>query len=154
MPDRLKNPKDAATYRNSLLKAQNNIDPIIKEKINKGSEVLDHAHHGEQRCRGVLVREVNSFEGKVQNAFNRYMKHLTDKPLPEILRNLADYLEQDNSTKPIHHTALTIDVKKFSRKPAEEQKQILSSFGLTPESNQKKRAQQARKLIKDGKLKL
>lgn len=150
--DRLKNNKDAAQYRTDLLKQQKGLDPITGNKIH--DPVLDHAHFGEQRCRGVLQREVNSFEGKVANAFNRYMKHLTNKPLPEILRNLADYLEQDNDTKPIHHTALGIDVKKFSRKPADEQKQILLSFGVEPESNQKKRANQARKLIKTGKLKI
>lgn len=154
MTDRLKNSKDAADYRNKLLKEQDYIDPITKEKIQKGSEVLDHAHYGEQRCRGVLARECNSWEGKVTNAFNRYMKHLTNKPLPEILRNLADYLEQENDSKPIHHTALGLDVKKFSRKPADEQKQILQSFDVEPESNQKKRANQARKLIKTGKLKI
>ena len=151
MGDRLKNSNEAATYRNKLLKEQGGLDLITGEKVH--DPVLDHAHFGEQRCRGVLQRECNSFEGKVANAFNRYMKHLTDKPIHEILRNLADYLEQDNSDKPIHHTALTVDVKKFCRKSAEEQKQLLLSFNVQPESNQK-RANQARKLIKEGKLKI
>ena len=74
--DRLKNNKDAATFRNKQLKAQGYIDPITGEKIDPKDAVLDHAHFGEQRCRGVLHRECNSWEGKVQNAFNRYMKHL------------------------------------------------------------------------------
>lgn len=148
--NRLRNSNEAATYRNHLLHKQNNIDPITHEHIN--DPVLDHAHFGEQRCRAVLQRECNSFEGKVQNAFNRYMKHLTDKPLSEVLRNLADYLERDNSTLPIHHTAITVDTGKFKRLPAEKQREILESFDIVPESNNIKRTKQARKLIIDGLL--
>ena len=147
---RLKNSKDASTYRNEVLKKQKYIDPITKEKIN--DPVLDHQHFHEQRCRQVLQRECNSFEGKVQNAFNRYMKHLTDKPLPEILRNLADYLEKDYSENPVHHTALSVDVNKFKALPADRQREILISLGIEPESNAKKRSLQARKLIKTGEL--
>ena len=80
------------------------------------------------------------------------MKHLTDKPLPEILRNLADYLEQDYSENKIHHTALSVDVNKFKALPADRQREILISLDTVPESNNAKRANQARKLIKTGKL--
>lgn len=146
--NRLKNSADAGVYRKKLLKEQNGIDPITKELVKDA--VLDHCHFDEQRCRGVLQREVNSWEGKVQNSFNRYMRHLTDKPLPEMLRNLADYLEQDCSNKLIHHTALTVDVNKFKRLPATEQKKILLSYDLEPGPNQKKRSLQIRKLIRDG----
>ncbi len=149
---RLKNSKEAGIYRKKLLAEQGGIDPITKEEVY--DPVLDHAHFGEQRCRAVLQRECNSFEGKVQNSFNRYMKHLTDKELPEVLRNLADYLEMDNSDKDIHHTALTVDVNKVMRRPAGEQKKILESFGIEPGPNQKKRKLQIRKLIRDGKYKV
>lgn len=147
---RLRNTDEAAQFRNHLLSKQNNIDPITGEEIT--DPVLDHAHFGEQRCRAVLQRECNSFEGKVQNAFNRYMKHLTDVPISEVLRNLADYLERDNSLMPIHHTAITVDTGKFTRLPAEKQRELLESFGIVPESNKVKRAKQARKLILEGKL--
>lgn len=147
---RLRNTDEAAKFRNHLLGKQNHIDPITGEIIK--DPVLDHAHFGEQRCRAVLQRECNSFEGKVQNAFNRYMKHLTDVPLSEVLRNLADYLERDNSKLPIHHTAITVDTGKFKRLPAEKQREILESFDIVPESNNLKRTKQARKLILDGRL--
>lgn len=154
MKKRLKDSKDAANYRNELLKKQNGIDPIIKEPITK--PVLDHYHYGNQHCRQVLQNEVNAWEGKVQNSFNRYMKHLTDKPLYEILRNLADYLERNNSIpddeQVIHHTALTVDVNKFKRLPATQQNAILEGLGVVPGSNTTARVKQARKLIKDGKL--
>lgn len=151
---RLKDAKDAAKYRNDLLKKQKGIDPITKEVITK--PVLDHYHQGHQHCREVLQNECNAWEGKVTNSFNRYMKHLTDKPLYEVLRNLADYLERTGSIPEeemvIHHTALTVDVKKYKALPAKQQCDILESFGVVPESNVKKRANQARKLIKEGKL--
>ncbi|AGC35207.1 putative recombination endonuclease VII [Escherichia phage vB_EcoM_G17] len=154
MKKRLKDSKDAANYRNELLKKQNGIDPIIKEPITK--PVLDHYHYGNQHCRQVLQNEVNAWEGKVQNSFNRYMKHLTDKPLYEVLRNLADYLERNNSIpddeQVIHHTALTVDVNKFKRLPATQQNAILEGLGVVPGSNTTARVKQARKLIKDGKL--
>ena len=148
--ERLKNSSEAAKYRHELLKKQKGLDPITKEKVT--DPVLDHNHKGEQECRAVLDRTVNSFEGKVQNAFDRYIKHLTDKNLPTILRNLADYYEQDYSETAIHHTALTIDVKKFKALPAAQQCSVLESFGVVPESNTSKRANQARKLIKSGQL--
>ncbi|AUS03014.1 hypothetical protein NVP2275O_433 [Vibrio phage 2.275.O._10N.286.54.E11] len=150
--DRLKNSKEAASYRRELLKKQKGLDPITKEIIKDGC--LDHQHFGEQRCRAVLDRTCNTFEGKVQNSFNRYMKHLTDKPLHEVLRNLADYLEADVSNNKIHHTALTMDIKKFKGLKATEQKRLLTEAGLEPFENVKKRSNQARKLIKDGTLKV
>lgn len=154
MKRRLKDSKDAANYRNELLKKQKGIDPIIKETITK--PVLDHYHFENQHCREVLQNEVNAWEGKVQNSFNRYMKHLTDKPLYEVLRNLADYLEKNNSIPEeeqiIHHTALAVDVGKFKRLPAAQQNAILEEYDIIPGANNAVRVKQARKLIKEGKL--
>lgn len=147
---RLKNPKEAAAFRDKLLIEQGGMDPIINKTIT--DPCLDHQHFGDQQCRKVLQREINSFEGKVANAFSRYVKHLTDDPLPVVLRRLADYLEQDFNQNPIHHTALTIDTAKFKRLPANKQKEILLELGVEPLSNAAQRAAQARKLIKAGKL--
>ncbi|EAR2661150.1 hypothetical protein EI314_25005, partial [Salmonella enterica] len=84
--------------------------------------------------------------------------HLTDKPIYEVLRNLADYIESNDnipeSEQVIHHTALSVDVKKFKNLPAKQQCEILESFNIIPESNVKKRCNQARKLIKSGELKM
>lgn len=154
MKRRLKDSKDAAEYRKELLKKQNGIDPILGIKITK--PVLDHLHSKNQHCREVLQNEVNGWEGRVANSFKRCLSHLTDKPLHEVLRNLADYLEKNNnipeSEQVIHHTALSIDVKKFKALPAKQQCEILESHGIVAGGNVKLRANQARKLIKDGKL--
>lgn len=152
MKKRLKNSKDAAVYRKELLKEQNGIDPITGCPITL--PVLDHYHQGEQHCRAVLQNEVNAFEGKVANSYRRYLSHITDKPLHEILRNLADYLEKHDSTAEnemvIHHTALTVDTNKFKRLNSAEQCRILTVLGTEPETNSVKRSKQARKLIRDG----
>ncbi|AZU98217.1 hypothetical protein BZF66_07060 [Salmonella enterica] len=156
MKRRLKDSKDAANYRNELLKLQKHIDPIIGIKITK--PVLDHYHGGNQHCRQVLQNEVNGWEGRVVNSFKRCLGHLTDKPIYEVLRNLADYIESNDnipeSEQVIHHTALSVDVKKFKNLPAKQQCEILESFNIIPESNVKKRCNQARKLIKSGELKM
>lgn len=152
MKKRLKNSDDAAKYRKELLAEQHGIDPILKIKITK--PVLDHYHQENQHCRGVLQNEVNGWEGRVQNSFNRCVRHLTDKPLYEVLRNLADYLEKHNNIpeeeQVIHHTALTIDVKRFKALPAKQQIEILEGLGLVAESNVKKRGNQIRTQIKLG----
>jgi len=143
---RLKNQKEANTYRNELLKVQQGIDPIIQKTIT--DPCLDHQHFGTQQCRGVLQREVNSFEGKVQNAFNRYIKHLTADSVSTVLRRLADYLEQDYSQCPVHHTALTVDVNRFKRLSAQEQKRVLEGFGIIPGINISIRVKQYREYLK------
>ncbi len=154
MKKRLKNPAEAAEYRKELLEAQSGIDPIIGIKITK--PVLDHFHYANQHCRQVLQNEVNAFEGKVANSYRRMLGHLTDMPLHEVLRNLADYLEKNNNIpeeeQVIHHTALTVDVNKFKRLPSAMQCSVLLSLGVEPETNTAKRSKQARKLIKSGEL--
>ena len=146
--NRLRNAKEAQAHRTAVLLQQNGIDPIINKAIT--DPCLDHQHFGTQNCRGVLQREVNSFEGKVQNAFNRYIKHLTDESISNVLRRLADYLEHDYSTNPVHHTALTNDVNKFKRLPAQEQRNTLLALQIQPGINTVQRSKQYRDHLKRG----
>ena len=99
MSEHLYTPADVKRYRDELVKKQNGIDPILLEPF-KETPVLDHSH-STQRVRAALNRNSNAFEGKVYNAWVRCLKWLSDKPLPEILRNLADYYEE---TERIEHT--------------------------------------------------
>lgn len=150
-PKRLHSSEEAAIYRAGLLKSQSGIDPIIKKAIK--DPVLDHQHFGNQYCRGVLERTVNSFEGKVYNAYQRYVKHHTAETLPNILRNLADYLEADYSANKIHHTAINVDLGKFKSLPATKQRELLIESGVTePGANISTRVKQARMLITQGVL--
>jgi len=98
--------KDVKPLREKLYKEQNGICPVLKTELNPDDAVLDHQHKlfkdqelitdGNGLVRGVLSRTANSFEGKVFNAYRRLGLHKEECTLPEILRNLADYLEQDN----------------------------------------------------------
>lgn len=101
--EHLYNPKDVKRIRDEFVKKQNGIDPILKEPF-KEVAVLDHCHSS-QHVRAALNRNCNAFEGKVVNAYVRCLKWLTDKPLSEILRNLADYYEDQERVmhkNPLH----------------------------------------------------
>lgn len=93
-------PSEIKEIRDKLVKQQKGIDPILKEPFCE-VVVTDH-DHGTQHVRAALNRNTNAFEGLVANAYKRCLSWLTDKPLPEVLRNLADYLEQDYSNNPYH----------------------------------------------------
>ena len=89
--------------RERLLAAQGNRCPISGIKITEA--VLDHDHDsGLVRC--TLQREVNAFEGKVQNAYNRFIKHLGVSK-ENILKGLCAYWQYDFSGNKIHRTHKT-----------------------------------------------
>jgi len=98
----LKN-KDIKSLRDELLKEQGGICPLCKTKIKEGEATLDHQHktnaeeigvNGAGLIRGVLCRNCNSAEGSMLSKYKRAGVYLKD--YPEFLRNLADYLVQDN----------------------------------------------------------
>lgn len=97
-------PTDVAKVRKALFDAQAGFDPILQQPIDIKGAVVDHDHTS-QRVRGVLHRQTNSFEGKVQNAYDRCLKWMSDRTLSDILRSLADYYEDTDRiahTMPIH----------------------------------------------------
>ena len=89
--------------REQLLKLQNGTDPITGLQIK--DPVLDH-DHDLGHIRSVLQREVNSFEGKVINAYKRYIKHLGISP-ETALRGVIDYWNQDFTNMPLHPKFMT-----------------------------------------------
>lgn len=119
--------KDIAEAREEFIKMQGNMDPILKEPF-KEKTVLDHCHLS-QNVRAALNRNSNAFEGKVFNAYVRCLRWLTDKPLPEILRNLADYLEQDYSDNPYHPGWIRRVTTDFRKLKAKEQLDVLAELG-------------------------
>lgn len=103
--------KEIKLYREAALKKQKGIDPISGLPIT--DPVLDHDHKT-GHVRQVLQREVNAFEGKVINAFNRYFKHLGVSKEDAVIQ-LVEYWGQDYSENPIHPKHLT-DKDKLLRK--------------------------------------
>ncbi len=97
--------KDLKPLRIKLHKEQDNICPILKQEFDLSEMVVDHQHKykksdtngvdGGGMVRGVIHNQANVLEGKISNAYRRYGLHKFIS-LPEYLRNLASYLEQEN----------------------------------------------------------
>jgi len=87
--------------RENLKKKQNRICLICKKNLT--NPVLDHHHKkrikGTGRCRGVICSTCNIFLAKIENNCIRYC--IGYSQLPEILRNIALYLEMPQ-TEYIH----------------------------------------------------
>lgn len=114
----LKN-KDISKYRNISLSSQNELDPITMEMINKPT--LDH-DHSTGRVRLCLQNETNQFLGRVESFYKRYIKYKNlNISLPEILRNMANYLEKDYNTSPIHPKSVQDLIRKFKNLNLKEQ---------------------------------
>ena len=138
--------KEIKEFRDSQVKKQNGIDPILGTEFPKGSICQDHCHDT-QHCRAALHLQTNAFEGKVINAYTRCLKWLTDVPLPTLLRNLADYLEVDYSGNP-YHVGWQKKVKtEFNKLNATQQNQVLVTLGSTEGSNPSKRKELFAKIV-------
>ena len=92
---------DIQRVREELLLEQSGICPICKSDCR--TPVLDHEHKkglkGSGLIRGVLCSSHNVFLGKIENNCRRYGISLEE--LPNVLRNIADYLEAPH--KPYIH---------------------------------------------------
>lgn len=119
--------------RDELVKEQNGIDPILNEPF-KETIVCDHCHSS-QHVRAALNRNSNAFEGLVFNAYRRCLQWLTDIPLPDILRNLAKYLEEDYSHHPYHIGWMKRVKTDFNKLSAKQMKQVLETFGKSDGKN-------------------
>jgi len=87
--------KDIPELRDKILKEQGGICPICRREPKRAC--LDHEHKkkikGTGQIRGVLCSTCNVFIGKSENNCMRY--GISQKDLPMILRNTADYLEKE-----------------------------------------------------------
>lgn len=150
MTESLYTPTEVKKIRDKLAKEQNNIDPILKEPF-KETIACDH-DHTTQHVRAALNRNCNAFEGLVFNAHKRCLGWLTDKPLPVILRNLADYLEQDYSHNPYHPGWLKRVKTLFNQLSEKQKDKVLSDLGYEKGVNSKQRKEIFAKLVLDRKL--
>lgn len=129
-----------------LLAKQNNIDPVLKEFVQDKDAVCDHCHVT-QHTRAALHRQSNAFEGLVFNAYKRCLGWITDKPLPELLRNLADYLEQDYSDNPYHNGWVKRVNTDFNKLKEHSKDVVLAQLDQPKGSNGKQRKELFRKAI-------
>lgn len=137
---------DIKKEKKRLLKDQGGIDPILKEELQDKDAVCDHCHVT-QHTRAALHRQTNAFEGLVFNAYKRCLGWLTDKPLPEILRNLADYVEADYSSNPYHNGWTKRISTDFNKLKESDKDQVLIQLGQPKGSNAKQRKELFRKAV-------
>jgi len=138
-------PSEVKEERKRLFKLQNEIDPILKKKIDFKDSVCDHDHNT-QYCRATLHRQTNAFEGLVFNAYVRCLKWVSDETLSNILRNLADYLEKDYSNNAIHPGHIKKICTMFNSLTEKQKETILQSMHETG-SNSKQRKEIFKKLV-------
>ncbi len=119
--------KDLKEYRNASI-FPNSTDIFTGKKIDK--PCLDHDHKT-GHCREVLDYNSNQFLGKIESARKRYLYKLKDSEIPEILRRVADYLETDFSSNPLHPKYISIKIKRYSRLSKPEQDKIYKATGKT-----------------------
>jgi hypothetical protein len=150
MIDSLYTAEDIKRTREQFVKQQNGIDPILKEPFPE-AVVCDH-DHVTNHCRAALSRNVNAFEGLVTNAHKRCISWLTKKPLPDILRNLAEYLEQDYSNNPYHNHWIKSCKTLFNKLTALQQNNTLEKLGYSRGSNPKQRKDIFAKAVLDRNL--
>jgi hypothetical protein len=112
---------------------------------------MDHSHDT-QHCRAALHLQTNAFEGLVFNAYKRCLGWLTDIPLPDILRNLANYLEQDYSSNAYHNGWLKKVKTIFNSLTAYQQNVALDLLAHEHGTNAKERKSLFDKIVLDREL--
>lgn len=119
----LRNSKDIASYRESLLIEQDYMCAISGLPLDRdgGNSCLDHAHVGspsevDGKVRGCLENSTNALEGMFLSKFNKLkMKERYGLDFPTFLINMGEYLQQDNSHHPYHVSYMT-DLRNYIKR--------------------------------------
>jgi len=114
---------------------------------------VDH-NHVSGMVRGVISMEGNTFLGRVENSFRRFGTS-SELSLSEVLRNIADYLDQGD-TNYLHPVGLKQLASRFNRLVLEDQVFALKMLKAKKSeikacTNSKQRTSLYRKLITNGK---
>ena len=123
--------------------------PILHIPFTKPT--LDHDHQT-GLVRGVIDLNANNLIGAIENKFFSYCSG-NKRDLPQVLRNIADYLEKPQSDI-LHPVGLNQLVARFKNHSKEEQIKLLSQFIYLDENeikscnNQKDRTKLYRTFIK------
>lgn len=136
---------DIKKVREILVKEQNGLDPVTKLPLQ--TPCLDHRHNLESLVRGVLSRQVNVYIGKLENNYKMYIKYWCDIPLPDILRNIADYLDKPEDTRYRHTGWLKRIQTEFNKLSSNEQNGALNELSGKTGKNPKERKELFRKIL-------
>ena len=89
---------------------------------------IDHDHHSGM-VRGVIDNETNALMGRAENAYKRLSSRIRDNiSLPDLLRNMADFLEEPPVKNVLHPVGLKQLVSKF--KAGNKDSQLTTLEGL------------------------
>jgi hypothetical protein len=125
------------------------ICPILQKPMKK--TVVDHDHRTGE-IRGVIDFNANNLLGVIERKFFSYCSGKAED-LPNVLRNIADFLERPRSGY-LHPVGLNQLIAKFKGQPKENQINLLNSFyfvdtnEITLCNNQQDRVKLYRTLLK------
>ena len=100
--------------------------PLVEYKTSNWVVDPDHTSGF---VRGVVSSEGNALLGRIENAFKRLSRDAKKATLPTILRNMASYLEQED-THIIHPEGFRQLYKRFFSLPKDLQLDILLKLGV------------------------
>lgn len=136
MTEDLYNTKDTTRVRELLLKEQEGNCACTGLEIPPKTACLDHVHNNECFVRGVLHRQVNSYIGKCENNYVRMIKWWYPGNISDLLREIADYLEETESKSEYRHPAWIKALKvSFNKLSASQMKQVLKYFNKPEGTN-------------------
>ncbi len=143
---------DLPEIREKILHKQNGLCPICNCEVN--DPCVDHSHkkklNGSGLVRGVLCRNHNTFIAKIEN--NCIRCNISISELPNILRNIADYLEKKEY--PYIHPTEKPKEKKLKKSSYNKLKKIYDGKAKLPEyPKSKKLTKKLSKLFKKYNLK-
>lgn len=115
---------DIKKLKEELHREQGELCPILKHWFPPEVIVVDHIHKAKRAdepgindaglVRGCIHTSVNIILGKVENSWKRTGLHKQDYiTLPQVLRNMADYLERD--ALPLIHPTEKIPTKRLMK---------------------------------------
>jgi hypothetical protein len=87
---------------------------------------LDH-NHDTGMVRGAIDGETNAFVGRIENAYKRLSLDVRQKPLPEMLRAVANFLDQSD-TDVLHPVGARDNIKRFRNSPKDKQLELLEGL--------------------------
>ena len=149
MTEYLYNTKDTTRVRELLLKEQDGKCLVTGLLIPPKQAVLDHAHDETQAVRGVIHRQCNAFIGKCENSYIRLIAWWYTGTLPDLLRQVADYLDKTSNQKiRFVHPNWTKKIQTMFNGLKEPIKDhILKSLGVGSGNNAKARKELFRKAV-------
>ncbi len=136
----LYSPADVKRVREKLAEEQDHLDLATELELNLGRSVLDHKHDADQYVRGVLLHEVNSFLGKIENGHKRHIAYwCKDITLSQILRRIANYLERPVDKRYRHPGWLAKAKTLFNSLNESQKKEVLVKLEQPEGANGKER---------------